>query len=170
MSQRKAIKFLDPTPVEPDHFDKDLGLVFVFLNNSIKVRIAEISSIVQDDDITNAGRGSNLTEDGAVECDASIMDGLTGAFGAVGAAPGASHETLIIKRKRSRFALPVRIQSIQVFPLNEVRANIVLGRILRAKDPKGLRPQGDILESILECCSRAFHSLLLLEKTPPHLQ
>lgn len=38
--------------------------------------------------MTNAGRGSNLTEDGNVECDASIMDGDTGAFGAVGAVPG----------------------------------------------------------------------------------
>lgn len=31
-----------------------------------------------------------MTEDGQVECDASIMDGDTGAFGAVGAVPGLS--------------------------------------------------------------------------------
>lgn len=42
----------------------------------------------QDDPITNAGRGSNLTESGHVECDASIMDGITGSFGAVGAIRG----------------------------------------------------------------------------------
>ncbi|KAG5606861.1 hypothetical protein H5410_028353 [Solanum commersonii] len=42
---------------------------------------------LQDDPNTNAGRGSNLTEDGHVECDASIMDGDSGAFGAVGAVP-----------------------------------------------------------------------------------
>lgn len=42
----------------------------------------------QDDPHTNAGRGSNLTEDGHVECDASIMDGDSGVFGAVGAVPG----------------------------------------------------------------------------------
>jgi taspase (threonine aspartase 1) len=42
----------------------------------------------QDDPITNAGRGSNLTESGHVECDASIMDGSTGSFGAVGAIQG----------------------------------------------------------------------------------
>lgn len=45
---------------------------------------------VQNDPCTNAGRGSNLTEDGDVECDASIMDGSSGAFGAVGAVPGIS--------------------------------------------------------------------------------
>ncbi|ERM95164.1 putative threonine aspartase isoform X1 [Amborella trichopoda] len=44
--------------------------------------------VLEDDASTNAGRGSNLTEDGSVECDASIMDGHSGAFGAVGAVPG----------------------------------------------------------------------------------
>ncbi|KAK8957499.1 putative threonine aspartase [Platanthera zijinensis] len=44
--------------------------------------------ILEDDPITNAGRGSNLTELGHVECDASIMDGSSGAYGAVGAVPG----------------------------------------------------------------------------------
>lgn len=37
----------------------------------------------------NAGHGSNLTEEGVVECDASCMAG-DGAFGAVGAMPGTS--------------------------------------------------------------------------------
>ncbi|XP_012083436.1 putative threonine aspartase isoform X2 [Jatropha curcas] len=44
--------------------------------------------VLEDDPWTNAGRGSNLTEDGSVECDASIMDGDSGAFGAVGALRG----------------------------------------------------------------------------------
>ncbi|ONI22986.1 hypothetical protein PRUPE_2G162500 [Prunus persica] len=44
--------------------------------------------VLEDDPSTNAGRGSNLTEDGHVECDASIMDGSSGVFGAVGAIPG----------------------------------------------------------------------------------
>lgn len=45
-------------------------------------------TLLKDDPSTNAGRGSNLTEDGHVECDASLMDGDSGAFGAVGAVPG----------------------------------------------------------------------------------
>ncbi|KAF9600007.1 hypothetical protein IFM89_002480 [Coptis chinensis] len=43
--------------------------------------------VLEDDPCTNAGRGSNLTEEGRVECDASIMDADSGAFGAVGAVP-----------------------------------------------------------------------------------
>ncbi|KAF3796218.1 putative threonine aspartase [Nymphaea thermarum] len=44
--------------------------------------------VLEDEPCTNAGRGSNLTVDGHVECDASIMEGNSGAFGAVGAVSG----------------------------------------------------------------------------------
>ena len=41
--------------------------------------------VLEDREITNAGYGSNLTIDGTVECDASIVDeyGRSGAVGAV---------------------------------------------------------------------------------------
>ncbi|CAA3001348.1 threonine aspartase isoform X1 [Olea europaea subsp. europaea] len=50
--------------------------------------VAAAIQVLEDDPCTNAGRGSNLTEDGHVECDASIMHGDSGAFGAVGAVRG----------------------------------------------------------------------------------
>ncbi|GER57455.1 isoaspartyl peptidase/L-asparaginase [Striga asiatica] len=50
--------------------------------------VAAAIQILEDDPCTNAGRGSNLSEDGQVECDASLMDGDSGVFGAVGAVQG----------------------------------------------------------------------------------
>lgn len=50
--------------------------------------------VLEDDPSTNAGRGSNLTEDGHVECDASLMDGDSGMFGGVGAVPDQVSEML----------------------------------------------------------------------------
>ncbi|CAJ1950069.1 unnamed protein product [Sphenostylis stenocarpa] len=61
------------------------------LSNGSGTRLDAVVAAIQvleDDPCTNAGRGSNLTEDGSVECDASVMDGKIGAFGAVGAVPG----------------------------------------------------------------------------------
>jgi hypothetical protein len=45
------------------------------------------SLLVQDQPVTNAGYGSNLTLAGSAECDASIMSG-DGTAGAVGCVPG----------------------------------------------------------------------------------
>lgn len=41
---------------------------------------------LEDNEITNAGYGSNLTVDGIVECDATVVDHL-GRSGACGAVP-----------------------------------------------------------------------------------
>jgi taspase (threonine aspartase 1) len=43
---------------------------------------------LEDDSLTNAGAGANLTADGRVECDACIMEGRHGASGGVGAVQG----------------------------------------------------------------------------------
>nr|XP_045089399.1 putative threonine aspartase [Aegilops tauschii subsp. strangulata] len=47
--------------------------------------VAAAIRVLEDDPITNAGRGSSFTESGRVGCDASIMDGTAGSYGAVGA-------------------------------------------------------------------------------------
>lgn len=61
-------------------FSQDSGTSFDAVVAAVRV--------LEDAHITNAGIGSNLTEDGIVECDASIMDARTCAYGAVGAASG----------------------------------------------------------------------------------
>jgi taspase (threonine aspartase 1) len=55
--------------------------------HSCSEAVARAISTLENSSLTNAGRGSNLTLTGTVECDASIMES-GGGFGAIGATPG----------------------------------------------------------------------------------
>ncbi|KAI0775717.1 nucleophile aminohydrolase [Trametes elegans] len=54
----------------------------------------------------NAGFGSNLTISGTVECDASLMDGRTGDYGAVGAVPGVKNPIHLARAVLQHSRLP----------------------------------------------------------------
>lgn len=60
--------------------------MLILRNGGSALDAAEMAvKVLEDKEITNAGFGSNLTMDGVVECDASIVDhhGRSGAVGAV---------------------------------------------------------------------------------------
>ncbi|XP_053189338.1 threonine aspartase 1 isoform X3 [Scomber japonicus] len=53
---------------------------------------------LEDSPFTNAGMGSNLNLSGQIECDASIMDGKSLHYGAVGAISGIKNPVLVANR------------------------------------------------------------------------
>ncbi|XP_062257387.1 threonine aspartase 1 [Platichthys flesus] len=53
---------------------------------------------LEDSPFTNAGMGSNLNLSGEIECDASIMDGKSLHYGAVGAISGIKNPVLVANR------------------------------------------------------------------------
>ncbi|KAD2805074.1 hypothetical protein E3N88_38451 [Mikania micrantha] len=61
----------------------------------IKLELKFLDVELQNDPCTNAGRGSNFTEDGHVECDTNVMDDKSGAFRAVGTEPVVDDKTFL---------------------------------------------------------------------------
>lgn len=58
-------------------------------NNAECVEVAtKVASYIENSPLTNAGFGSNLTEDGSVECEAAIMESVHNTFGAAGCVQG----------------------------------------------------------------------------------
>lgn len=60
--------------------------------------VTEATKALEDSPLTNSGFGSNLTIDGKVECDASVMNGEDLNFGAVGAVSGVKNPVELAKR------------------------------------------------------------------------
>ncbi|KAG1055903.1 hypothetical protein G6F43_002163 [Rhizopus delemar] len=60
--------------------------------------VAKAIQILEDEPLTNAGYGSSLTLRGTVECDAGLMEGKTGTFGAVGAVSGVKNPIMTAKQ------------------------------------------------------------------------
>lgn len=59
--------------------------------------VVEATTVLENSQLTNAGFGSNLTLNGDVECDASVMDGSNCLFGALGAVSGIKNPVLLAK-------------------------------------------------------------------------
>jgi taspase, threonine aspartase, 1 len=63
-----------------------IGMRFLKAGSTAVEAVEAAIRVLEDNEITNAGYGSNLSVDGHVECDASIVDqyGRSGAVGAMG--------------------------------------------------------------------------------------
>ncbi|XP_066600315.1 threonine aspartase 1-like [Prorops nasuta] len=75
--------------------------------------VVESVIVLENSQLTNAGYGSNLTLNGTVECDASVMDGATLKFGAVGAVSGVKNPALLAKRLCQQQSIDLSLGRIQ---------------------------------------------------------
>lgn len=90
---------------------------------SIDRQVGRVFTVVVDEArciYIHVGYGSNLTLHGTVECDASLMDGKTNAFGAVGATTGIKNPILAAKKLAD--------DSTQLLPLGRVPPIMLTGQ------------------------------------------
>lgn len=85
---------------------------------SVEAATAAVA-FLEDCWLTNAGYGSNLTSDGNVECDASIMNGTTLNWGAIGSLRGFKNPIQVAKTV-------LDAQDVKL-PLGLVPPNVLVG-------------------------------------------
>lgn len=64
---------------------------------SVLNAVTVATEVLENASFTNAGYGSNLTLDGMVECDASVMDGSSLLYGSCGAVSGIKNPVKLAK-------------------------------------------------------------------------
>lgn len=79
-----------------------------------------VISILENDPLTNCGYGSNLTDSGQVETDASIMDGQTLTYGGCGAVQNI--------RNPIHLAYDICIKQSEILPLGLVPPSLLVGK------------------------------------------
>lgn len=105
-------------------------------------------SLLQASAHCNAGRGSNLTLGGTVECDASVMEG-DGTFGAVAAAPGKRLSSAAVHwlplECRDHVGVPAAAHAelaclVQAYQINPARRRFAASQHRSASTPPSLQP------------------------------
>ncbi|KAI6781749.1 uncharacterized protein J7T54_004915 [Emericellopsis cladophorae] len=88
-----------------------MGMRFLQAGASATQAVEASLRILEDRDITNAGYGSNLSIDGTVECDATVVDHL-GRSGACGAVPGIRNPISLAKLILDMSNLPLSLHRV----------------------------------------------------------
>ncbi|BES93670.1 threonine aspartase [Nesidiocoris tenuis] len=113
--------------------------------------VTKCTTLLENSPLTNAGIGSNLTSNGTVECDASVMDGARCISGAVGAVSGLPNPVLVAKS--------LAIDQTVAQPLGRVLPCILVGegalmyaseRGIPTADPRSLVTR-QALKSLRKC-------------------
>ncbi|XP_054271788.1 threonine aspartase 1 isoform X2 [Macrosteles quadrilineatus] len=81
--------------------------------------VVEATMLLEDSPLTNSGFGSNLSWNGQVECDASVMNGENFSFGACGAVAGVKNPVALAKH--------ICQQQLVSLPLGRVPPSLLAG-------------------------------------------